>query len=274
MKLTIAMIAMLLFSVVPQSAEAAEATGISKPKNLLMFPGDTAIGQIANGEGWTTELIFVNLQDVTRTFDVFFTADNGGPLFLNWSGIGVFSSIRFILPPRNSLRTKTNGLGFPVVQGWGEIKSADGDFTAIGGMAVFRRALPGLPDLEAVVPFGSIFQRHQFLPFNHLGGFVTGLALVNPSLQWEMTIAMDFYDQNGVLIISRLIRFLPQEHTAFVLPWVYPELEGRVGLIEFSVWASLDTIVGPVILGLRFNPGGAFTTIFPMQSAEDLLQNP
>ena len=142
MKLAITIAAMLLFSVVPQSAEAAEATGISKPKNLLMFPGDTAIGQIADGEGWTTELVFVNLQDVTRTFDIFFTADNGGPLFLNWSGIGRFSSILITLPPRNSLRTKTDGLSFPVMQGWGEIIPTDGDFTAIGGIGQpdgFRR---------------------------------------------------------------------------------------------------------------------------------------
>ena len=86
-----------------------------------------------------------------------------------------------------------------------------------------------------------------------------------------MTIAMDFYDSTGVLIISRFIEFRAQEHTAFVLPSMYPELQGRVGLIEFSVSSSFDTVVGPIVLGLRFNPGGAFTTIIPMQSVDDFL---
>ena len=265
MKLVITITAMLLFVGVPQLSAAADATGIPHRKNLIMFPGDGAIGQIADGDGWTTELIFVNLQDVTRTFDVFFTADNGGPLTLNWRGIGSFSAIWITLPPRGSYRTKTNGLSFPVRQGWGEIQPADGGVTAIGGMAVFSLSRWPLPTFEAVVPFGSIFEkRRQRLPFDHRNGFLTGLALANPSLLWDMTIALDFYNEFGGLIISRLIAFLPQRHIAFMLADTYPELVGRAGMMEISVWSSVDSLVGPVVLGLRNHPTGSVTTIFPM----------
>ena len=54
---------------------------------------DTTVGydyiaQIADGEGWSTSITFINLSDGTAFFDVLFYGDDGNPVQLPFIGKG------------------------------------------------------------------------------------------------------------------------------------------------------------------------------------------
>ncbi len=250
----------ILYGVLASSGVAKDS---GDSKNLLLSVGDIAMGQIADGEGWSTTLTFVNLQLFSRTFDVIFTGDDGNPLVLNFKNIGATSTLSFSIPSGGTQQVETTGASFPVVQGWAAIIAIDGDSTPIGGMAILRSSRPGLPDFESVVPFSNVLDIFQVLSFDHRNGLLTGVALANPSFTSPMTISINFFDINGVFISSGSITLQGGQHTAFLLDARFPELADRAGIAEFTGIDAAQT-VGPVILGLRFNPSGPFTTLFPM----------
>ena len=242
-------------------------------KKLWLVPGDRIIGHLADGQGWTSSIILVNMQNVTRRATIYALDNNGNDLFLRLKGGDPQggSQLSVTLPPRGSLSIETDGTSFPLKEGWAIILPDDGDLTPLGGYIIFRYSQPGLPDREAVVPvgnwIGSIpgFDPQQTVPFNERDGFFSGMALANPSPSQSMTLNMNFYDENGLSIISRQLTLGPWHHTSFLFSHLYPELAGRAGVLKVSVANQLDLNYGPIIVGLRFNPGGSFTTMFPMR---------
>ena len=65
-------------------------------------------------------------------------------------------------------------------------------------------------------------------------------------------------DEDGVLIGADTVQLTGRGHTAFALPDRFVATRNRRGTVEFT--SSTTQITG---LGLRFNPGGAFTS-FPV----------
>jgi hypothetical protein len=127
-------------------------------------------------------------------------------------------------------------------------------------MAIFRRSLPGIPPFEAVVPMDHTVSTRAALPFDHTNGYVTGLAITNASTYSSLPLFLTFRDQTGASFLLTTMTLAPMEHTAFVVSSRFPDTNNRVGLLDISTPSY-----GMVVLGLRFHPGGAFTTAFPME---------
>ena len=217
---------------------------------------DTA-AHIADGEGWSTEIVLVNVDDKPVGYAIDFFQDNGTALQVPFQNLGMQSRLTGSLPLLGTVTYKTVGTSFPVVQGWARL-----DMNGyVGGMVIFKRSQAGLPNFEGVVPFDRAFSNRQVLPFDHTGGIVTGLALVNPSNFSTYTATLNFRDQNGVVFHSAEITLGPRNHKAFVVPVEYPQTANRTGLLEIIVpgFGSFGA------LGLRTATTGPFTTIFPLE---------
>jgi hypothetical protein len=124
----------------------------------------------------------------------------------------------------------------------------------IGGYAIFRQRVEGRPDFEAVVPISPMFEKSFTLFYDNRGGYSTGLAVVNGS-NTATTVQVSALDMDGNLILSDSIALLALQKVVYSVPDRYPALRDRVGILQFS--GSGAALSG---LGLRFNPGGAFTS--------------
>lgn len=227
-------------------------------RDLVFFTFDDTIAQIADGEGWSTKFVFFNMGDIPATFTVSFFGDDGNPLSLPFVGIGASSTLTGTVAVGGSFRAETSGVSLPVIQGWAEIDTPEFDMR-VAGMAIFKWEIPGAPAFEAVVPFSGS-DDNQIMPFDSTGGFVTGVALANTSSFSTMTIFFTFRDEGGIQTHLDSLTLAAGNHTAFLLSNMFPEVANQKGTVEFST-----PDFGLVILGLRFNPDGAFTTVFPYE---------
>jgi len=92
------------------------------------------------------------------------------------------------------------------------------------------------------------------LPFDNRSGYATGVALVN--IGTGGTIPITIRDAFGAILLNQSISLGPGAHSSFSLADRFSSTEGQIGTLEIG--SSLG-----VVLGLRFNPGGSFTTILP-----------
>jgi hypothetical protein len=113
----------------------------------------------------------------------------------------------------------------------------------------------GRPELEAVVPIGSIADKNFVLIYDNAVGFSTGVALANPDPDDPTTVTLRFRDEGGSTYATETITLGPWQHIAFSMPDRYPVTKNRRGTVFVS--GSGDMLSG---LGLRFNPSGAFTS--------------
>ena len=150
-----------------------------------------------------------------------------------------------------------------VRQGYARLRQLSGDEPAIKGYGVFRQRVEGRPDYEATVPFVAAWYPYVALPFDNTGGFVTAMAVVNPFLSRYRTVYARIYDSMGNLLQTARLDLPPGRHMAFTLPDRWPVTVDRRGVIWFSgPRGRLWTADALPLLGLRFNPTGAFTTVF------------
>jgi hypothetical protein len=94
------------------------------------------------------------------------------------------------------------------------------------------------------------------LAFDNTSGTQNGVALANVSmLPGDFKVVIR--DDAGVETQTGTLRLDARGHTAFVLSSQYPVTSQRRGTIEFRPPSGSDVS----LLGLRFAPSGAFTTI-------------
>jgi hypothetical protein len=126
---------------------------------------------------------------------------------------------------------------------------------SIGGFAVFSAPV-GRTLQEAVVPLENRDPGAFILSFDNTSGYVTGVALANVAAS-PASVGLVIRDDTGAVLLSSAIALSAQGHTSFVLPSSYVSSAGRRGTLEFDTPANGQISV----LGLRFNPTGAFSTI-------------
>lgn len=191
---------------------------------------------------------------------------NGGlPLAMDFKEFGRTASIDYSIPPRGTFTAETTGVASIVSTGFAIIIPDDATTDEIGGSAIFRYAVPGVIALEAAVSFSNLLQKKHTLFFDHRNGYASGLALVNPSPTSSMTVLLDFFRNDGSWLMSTSISMSSLGHTSFMLTDEFPQLIGEVGSVEITGQAGTgDTQTGVMVLGLRANPTGPFTTLFPM----------
>jgi hypothetical protein len=88
-----------------------------------------------------------------------------------------------------------------------------------------------------------------------------GVALANSDLS-PVTITATFKDGNGSILGVRQITMAPMTHTSFVFADQWPFTTGHQGMVYFQCSDMFGSnAFGVAILGLRFTPKGAFTSV-------------
>jgi len=225
--------------------------------DVVVLQGDTVIPQVVDGGGWKTTFKFVNLNNYPVTFKLLFFSDAGTDLSLPIVGVGNVINLTITLTTAGSIDIQTTGANANLSQGWAYMLQQN-PADSIGGFAIFRQRVPGVPDQEAAVPIVNQFDNHFALIYDNTQ-FATGIAIANASPTNTVVVPINIRNQLGDIIDSRTISLGPDGHTAFVLSSLWPSTAGQQGVIEFLVSG-----LGIGALGLRFN-GTAFTS-FPILS--------
>lgn len=218
--------------------------------------GSLTASQIADGGGWQTTFTLTNRTPNPAPYTLSFWGDGGGALALPIAGAGRAPVVQGTIAAGGVVTIQTAGTDAAVSQGWADLQASG----AVGGLAVFTQRVPGRPDFEASVPLNDTLDNRFVLPFDNTGNFVTAMAIANTRPDATAVVFVTFRDANGLQIGLDTIILPPHTHTAFALPVRFAPISGRGGVVAFST--SSFSVVG---LGLRFNPGGAFTS-FPLLS--------
>jgi hypothetical protein len=217
---------------------------------------------MAIGGVWSSQITFVNLGTQAAEFPLFFTKQNGDPWFVQPDGVAGGDSFTINLPAGRvfTLNLPSPDLGSMIETGWADIEQPAG--TTIGGHLIFTDATPGRTIFEAVVPLSSYLESAFLLPFDNTNFNKTCIALANPSDSEQTTATIEFRDEAGNLLANGTRVLNPFAQQAFCLVGEFPQL---------NAWRGLATVAGSRSLlsavGLRFLPGGAFTSFFPMSPA-------
>jgi len=232
---------------------------------ITVSSDDTVFVHIAAGGQWTTSFTLINIDAIPAPYTLSFYADNGQPLALSIGGTSAMSVTNSI-PIGGSVVIETDP-GPVVLQGWASLSTTGGK---IAGTAVFRSHLATrTDDFEAAVPIASQLDHRFIIAFDNSTGFVTGIALANPS-PFAAQIVVTFRDETGAQIVARPLSMAAMSHTAFLVDVNYPETAGKRGVVEFT---TVNHIAG---LGLRYikvsatgNPlvTAAFTSTSPFTNS-------
>jgi len=239
--------------------------GKTSQKNVAVFTGDTVIPQFVDGDGWKTTITVTNLDSRTVRFAVLFFNDDGSDLTVRILGQGNVKGVDIVLGSAQSATFETAGDSRFLSQGWATIKK-DNSSDVVGGFAIFRQRIAGRSDSEAVVPIVSQFDSHFVLLFDNTAGYVTGIAIANPTSS-SVVVPITIRNESGQIIDRRTESLGPFQHRAFAVADRWPTTEGLRGSMEF-----VTSGFGVGVLGLRFNPAGSFTSFHVLSNINWLIQ--
>jgi hypothetical protein len=239
---------------------------VNSNPNIVVNPvTDRIIAQVVDGGSWQTSFFLTNL-DPSKTINwaLDFRTDGGGVASMPVVGVGSVTRVFAALPPNWSVVIDTVGTAATLLQGWALVTTYDRPANMdgavvtndkIAGNAIFRQRIAGRPDFEAVVPISPINETKLVLPFDNRDNYSTGIAVLNPDPTNPATVQIAAYSTDGMLVRQDFFILPPGNKTVFSMPDRYAESRGRNGRLNISTsGASLS------VLGLRFNPGGAFTS--------------
>lgn len=214
------------------------------------------IPHIVNGGTWKTTIVLTNMDKVPHRYTLILHKDDGKPLSLEFAGRGSASRFEGELPIGGTATFETTGRG-DLVEGWAEVETPIGSNYQVGAMAIVgTTGIPGRPDFEATVPAWHTIEYEGVLPFDNSRGYVTGVALLNAGTYGTVTMPVTIYDESGRVLRTDTITLKAGCKTTFVIPDQWKETAGRRGSVHFQGSLSRWSVIG-----LRFHPGGAFTTI-------------
>ncbi len=252
------------------SAAVLTAAESGSPQIVVNPLTDRVIPQVVDGASWSTGFALTSLEPTkTIYWTLEFFSDRGAVDAFNIAGSGAGSKFQGFLDPNNSTFFETAGAGDVLNQGWALIKTYDRPVTEagatltndrLGAIAIFRQGIAGRPDFEAAVPLSPINETRFVLPFSNQNGFSTGVAVLNPDRNNRAAVEVLIYPRTGAFVRQDAFLLEPGSKLVFSLPDRYSESRGLAGSIHVRTTngAALSA------LGLRFNPGGAFTSTPPL----------
>ena len=220
-----------------------------------------AMAHIAAGGGWKTLLTLANPGASAAKAHLNFFDDDGKPLGVSLSlpqspDVAPQQSSTFeqTLPPGAMLEVMADGPAEESAQGWAQLQS-DGSVTGFGSFQY--QPLKG-GQQEAIVPLETRGAASYILPFDNIGGYFNGVALTNSSSQNAAVVVTLRDAATGSLLETDTINLPAQGHVAFLLDTRYPSTTANAAVtMEFTTATPGQVSV----LGLRFNSGGAFTSV-------------
>jgi hypothetical protein len=219
-------------------------------------PYRVVIPQLVDGAGWKSTLKFVNMENHPVSFTVQFFGDDGHSLFIPVVGFGVASNVAVTLPAAGSTSIETPGTIGPLQRGWaGVVLQNPSD--SLGGFAVFRQTVPGIPDQEAIAPAIGQFSGPFAVVFDNTS-YATAVALANPS-GTPLIVPVTIRNEQGSVIDRESYALGPFGHAAFAIASQWPSTAVGRGTLEFDPQGF-----GLGAVGLRFN-GSVFTSFDMVQ---------
>ncbi|MCC7154567.1 MAG: hypothetical protein IT161_08335 [Bryobacterales bacterium] len=228
---------------------------------MAVFTGDVVLPQVVDGANWQTTLIFVNLRSTPNKFSLWLFTDNGGDMFLDIPGIGRTDAVSITLPPNMSVTIETPGTAGSLNQGWAYLFSEESSIE-IGSLTVFRQRVAGRPDFEASVPSVSEFDNRFLLAYDNTKGFTTAMAIANSDTS-PISVSATIRDEDDHILGNETFTIGKLSKLTFTLPSRWSSTSNRRGVVEFRA-----TGYGASAVGLRFNPGGAFTSFHTLSNAK------
>jgi hypothetical protein len=217
-----------------------------------------------DGGGWSTTITLTNLDTKRVKTTVYFLTETGTDMMVTINDLGPARAVDVTLEPYGSLSFDTAGASPSLQVGWAYlVKDTAG--ANVSGLCVFRQHVSGRPDFEAVVPIVSEFENHFILLYDNTNGYTTALALANPDIT-PITANFIIRGESPKVLDNAKITLGKFAHTAGTVSGTFPATIGRRGTVEITA-----TGFGVGVIGLRFNPGGAFTS-FNVLSNLDWLQ--
>jgi hypothetical protein len=215
------------------------------------------VPHVVDGANWRTTIILVNMDTAPRRYRLKLHGDDGAARQFEFIGRGRNAEFADEIPRGGTVILQTPGAGSSLNSGWAELDFISGDDLKVGMMAIFgTTGIPGRPDFEATVPAWHTIQYDGVLPFDNTSGYTTSIALLNPSQFGDSTVPITIYDEAGNVLKTDSVSLRAGHKTAFALPERWGETAGRRGSIHFQ-----GNLASLSVLGFRFHPGGAFTTV-------------
>lgn len=224
-------------------------------QSLTFSSAEDVFPHIAIGGVWSTEITFVNMGGALAVFPLEFYRPDGSPWPVTVPGLGTHAQWQVPLQAGRIVTLPFQSAGSVIETGWALIQQPEG--ARIGGHVIFQDRTAGRPLFEAVVPL-SRSEKQFFLPFDNTAGSTTCYAVVN-AFNTGTTTLIEIFGQDGASLVLLAGAWPAVLQASGCLPTDYPATAGKRGVVKFS---SPDAFFSA--LGLRFNPGGAFTTLFPM----------
>ncbi len=205
--------------------------------------GNTVLSQFVFGGGWSSSLYFTNPTAAQVSFPVRFYNDSAVEMPFGGTAIR-----QLIIPARGTTLIQAQNTG-SLSQGWATFDLP----TGVTGYGVFRQAVQGIPDQEAVVPFASTNATRASLTYDESNLVTAAAVWYNGSSSAIVTIVAR--DEGGAQIGTATLTMQPGTKQAFAVVEKIAAIGGKRGVLEFS------TPNGNIsVLGLRF-AGSAFTSI-------------
>ena len=227
------------------------------------------LAHFAQGAGWLTQFTLVNTGYGTAHAQLNFFDDAGGPIAPAAQPKQNHRSVPSRIGP--------DAAGAPVLAdtlnpgavlhvdapekagdettgstGWAQLVT-DG---MVAGYGVFRLPV-GTGYQEAVVAPETRNATTYYLPFDNTGGYYYGFALSNAT-NMPAQVGVTIRDAvTGKVTRTDLLSLPSSGHRAFVMTQQYPDTLDQRGTLQFSVAYRGQVTV----LGLRFNPTHAFTSV-------------
>jgi hypothetical protein len=208
------------------------------------------IPHVVDGGGWQSTIVLTNRATAPASATLIFNSDTTGGGTQPWTPpfVETSSTTGLVLISGSSLFLHTTGTAAALTEGWAELDADAG----IVAYVVFTYRFPGHQDDEGTAPAVAATNR-ILVPYDDSSGFVTGIAVVNPT-GTAQDISVGFQTTTGAVAFGALPTAPPQGHMAFVLSQQFPVIAGHAGLAEFySATGNISMIA------LRFNPTLSFT---------------
>jgi hypothetical protein len=225
-------------------------------RKIDVYNGGGLLPQVVDSSEWKTTIYFHNGDSSAINAALLFLDDKGDPMSLPVNGKSAPGGV-FALSPGDTTVLETDGTG-PLKQGYALVLTCDRPcsestskavYSKLGFYAVVRQRVQDRTDSEAVVP-AEMPEKSVRILFDNRSGYSTGLALVN---FMGGNIAITIRDQNANVLAADMLQIPQDAKSVFVLADKYRATAGKYGSIELSG-------SGLAAMGLRFSPGGSFTS--------------
>ena len=228
---------------------------------------DAVISHIVDGDGWKTSVSLNNIDAGPSQYKLSFFAENGTPMSLQ-TNLGTGTFISGTIPARGTVVIATAGTKVALSQGWAKMETiflgpGPGFVFATGanvaGTVLFLRPPSVSRPIEVSEPLDFSLGQKWVLPFDHLNGYSSGVALVNQVTFQDISVFVSFFDESGSQIGSvDAFTLLRGNHLSFTVTDRYPLTVGKRGTIKIE-----SSSVPLNVLGFRVSPTGFFTSISP-----------